>query len=48
MPQYLDQNICPVDKNDVHDPQCIAEYAHEVCQHMLHTENLYLPHYGYM
>ena len=45
---YLDQNVCAVDRNDVQDPQCIAEYAEEVCQHMLNTENMFLPHYGYM
>lgn len=48
MKNYYEEEICEVDRKDVNDPQAIAEFAEDVCQHMLKTEKEYLPNIGYM
>jgi len=40
--------VSAIDRNDVQDPQAIAEFAEEVCQHMLRTEKDFLPQPGYL
>lgn len=45
---YYEEEICEVDRKDVNDPQAIAEFAEDVCQHMLKTEKEYLPTVSYI
>lgn len=45
---YIEEEICDIDRKDVDDPQAIAEFAEDVCQHMLKTEKEFIPTVGYM
>ena len=40
---YYEEEICEIDKKDIHDPQAVAEFAEEVCQHMIRTEKDFIP-----
>jgi len=46
--KYQRELVCEVDQEDVNDPQAVAEFAQECCQHMLRTEKDYIPKVGYM
>ena len=48
MNRIMQATIDGVDKYDINDPLCCAEYINEIFQHMLKTEAVHLPKPGYM
>lgn len=46
--QIYDQQVHPVDRQDVYDPQMMGENAARVTQHMLNTERYFVPNPIYM
>lgn len=45
---YIEERVASVDREDIVDPQCVAEYAEECCKEMLKTEKEVTAQYGYM
>lgn len=48
MERVLTTNVDARDRYDIDDPLCCVEYVNDICDHMLKTEALYLPTFGYM